>query len=364
MSIEERLFSIADQCRQQQGDAFLQSPEKLTARLSSQAPDLFAEVKALASVLSGGDVSRIEAAADADTEAKTVAQEIATREGLGMAVARTAVAVARRIGPLAAGSASVANASDGWAGDSVVAGGSATPPPSATPTPPTSEPVYDEEDEEEDEEDKKPFWQNKIMLGSAAAVVLVIALSRGEPEPAPVPNGGGGGQPPASSGGQQPPGSTGGQPPAGSSGGGNQGQVVVLQSGDGQLPTIQTEPGPANTTLVKFAVRGSSGLIPGAVAIPQSGWDREHSMVFVWPEGGNFDQKPATFGQAQFIRQRGQNGSVARFAVPTWQEDNADAGQLCVGFQSASGQDVVLSGAMICIMDAQCQQPVACASVR
>ena len=366
MSIEERLFSIADQCRQQQGDAFLQSSEKLTARLSSQAPDLFAEVKALAAVLSGNDVSRIEAAADADAEAKKVTQEIATREGLGMAVARTAVAVARRIGPLAAGSASAANASDGWAGDSVPAGGGTTNSPPAAPTPPPSEPVY-EDDEEDEEKDDKPFWQNKVMLGSAAAVLVAIGYANSGGDTPPGPGGGGGQQPPVSTGGQQP-GSTGGggQQPGGSGGGGNQGadEAVLLQPPGGNIPTLKTADGPNNTTMIGLSVQIQNGVVSGVVMIPKGGWDSAPSMVAFWPAGTtDFETQPGTIGQAIFQRAKTQNGSPGRFSVPQWQQDNIGFKQICVGFEGQGGQDVTLSGSTICILDSQCQQASGCGRV-
>jgi len=358
MSIEERLFSIVDQCRQQQGDAFLQSPDKLTARLSSQAPDLFAEVKALAAVLSGGDVNRIEAAADSDTEAKKVAQEIATREGLGMAVARTAVAVARRIGPLAAGSASVANASDGWAGDSVVAGAPATPPPPATPTPPP-EPVYDEDDEEKDE---KPFWQNKVMLGAAAAVLVAIGYANSGEDTPPGP-------PVVGRGDQQPPGSSGGSSSGGgggSSGGGNQGpdEAVLLQPPGGNIPTLKTTDGPNNTTLIGLSVQNQNNVVSGIVAIPKGGWDSAPSIVAFWPAGTtDFNTQPASIGQAIFQRARTQNGSPGRFSVPVWKQDNIGFKQICIGFEGTGGQDVTLSGSTICILDSQCQRAASCGKV-
>ena len=49
MSVEDRLYALVSQARQQHGDAFLRSSAQLVPLLSSQAPDLHAEIRALGS---------------------------------------------------------------------------------------------------------------------------------------------------------------------------------------------------------------------------------------------------------------------------------------------------------------------------
>ena len=69
-------------------------------RLNSQAPDLHAEIRALAAAFAMGAAARIAAAPNPDAEASAIASQIAVAERLSMASVTPALAVARRIGPL------------------------------------------------------------------------------------------------------------------------------------------------------------------------------------------------------------------------------------------------------------------------
>jgi len=130
MSLEDRLYALAEEARQQHGAAFLRSPELLIPPLTTQAPDLHAEIRVLAHLLRDDVVAKIAAAADPVAEENRLAAEIATRERLSIVAFAPAIAVARRLGQIpaaaaAAAAAPAAPAGGDWAGDSVVAGGPA-----------------------------------------------------------------------------------------------------------------------------------------------------------------------------------------------------------------------------------------------
>src|SRR5688572_13899844 len=127
MSVEDRLYALALQSRQQGGDAFLLTPGQFMPRLNSQAPDLHAEIRALAAAFETSAAARIAASANPEGDAAAIASEIAARERISMISATAAVVVARRIGPLNAAPAphiapTPAPAAGGWAGDSLAVG--------------------------------------------------------------------------------------------------------------------------------------------------------------------------------------------------------------------------------------------------
>ncbi|RYF88695.1 MAG: hypothetical protein EON95_19950, partial [Caulobacteraceae bacterium] len=141
MSLEDRLYALVDHARQQNGDGFLRAPAQLVPRLSSQAPDLHAEVRMLASILEQDMVARIAGSADQAAEEGRLATEVATRERISVSAFAPALAVARRLGPLGPGQA--APAGGGWAGDSVAVGGAPPPQPQyAPPVYPPPQPGY------------------------------------------------------------------------------------------------------------------------------------------------------------------------------------------------------------------------------
>ena len=145
MSVEDRLFALVAQARQQHGDGFLRMPGQLVPRLIGQAPDLHAEIKGLAAALEGDAAGRIGAAADRAGETSRIASEIAARERLSIGPVQSALAVACRLGPVgsAAGPLHVPAAPGGWAGDSVAVGSgpAAYVPPQQPPHPAPYAPV-------------------------------------------------------------------------------------------------------------------------------------------------------------------------------------------------------------------------------
>ncbi|RYY39241.1 MAG: hypothetical protein EOP59_12720 [Sphingomonadales bacterium] len=66
-----------------------------------------------------------------------------------------------------------------------------------------------------------------------------------------------------------------------------------------------------------------------------------------------------TAGSAQLQRSQ-NNGAPARVGAVQWQQDNINIGGMCIAFVGTSGQDVQLSGAKMCVLDAQCQQVAGC----
>src|SRR5688572_19897707 len=122
MSVEARLQALVQNYRAQHGDAALRTSPQLIAQLSSQAPDLYGEIRALAALIASNAAARIAASPDQDAEAQRVATEIAASEKLSMAVAPAGVAVARTIGPIGVGAAPAIPApspasAGGWAGE-------------------------------------------------------------------------------------------------------------------------------------------------------------------------------------------------------------------------------------------------------
>ncbi len=133
MSVQDRLLVLLNQARQTGGDAALRDAAGLRSRLSSQAPDLYGEIQALAAALAMGAPVRIAGAVDADAERAAIAADIARQERLSLSVVEPGLAVAclggAGIGPADASAAPPAGGDD-WAGDSIVVGAaeSAAPP--------------------------------------------------------------------------------------------------------------------------------------------------------------------------------------------------------------------------------------------
>ena len=115
-----------------------------SCRLNSQAPDLHAEIRALAAAFELGAAARIGAAPNQEAEASALASEIAVRERLSMASVAPAVNVARRLGPLSGAprAAPGTPTPGGWAGDSMAVGPTPQPPQPAAPPPYQPTPAY------------------------------------------------------------------------------------------------------------------------------------------------------------------------------------------------------------------------------
>ncbi|HRK65861.1 MAG TPA: hypothetical protein PLN53_15805, partial [Terricaulis sp.] len=211
MSVEERLFALAQQIRQQSGDSFLLSSSQLVPRLNSQAPDLHAEIRALSAAFTMGAAARIAASANQDAEANAIASDIAVRERLSMASVAPAIAVARRIGALTGGYAGTPTPG-GWAGDSMAVGAAPqapqapqapayqaayTPPPQAPqqnyqqqPQPGYAMPQQPGAQQGESQTDKlKALSKNPLAMGALALVVgfLVYQNFMQQPSPGPAP---------------------------------------------------------------------------------------------------------------------------------------------------------------------------------
>lgn len=367
MSVEDRLYTLVDQCRQQQGDGFLQSPAMIVPRLSSQAPDLHAEIKALSSALAMNAVSRIESASDNDAETEKIRNEIAVNEKLSAGVVETALNVAKRMGPLApTASGAAVPASDEWAGDSVVVGSTPTTPQhQQSHTGSTGQQTQDQhEEDDDDEEEKPPIWKDKRVIGGAAiALVALLYFSQqqgGVQQPAPQPNP----QPapqPMPQPGPQPTPQPGPQPtpqqPV-------QQTLPLLQPPNGQLPTIQAQQMPNGSLGLSFSVTTQAGQAPAMIMLPAGSWDGGEAMFGVWRPGVNYNTtNPDTLGSG-FLIPYNINGAPVRAVIPVWQQDNMGFGGVCIAFMGSGGQDVQLKGSTMCVMDESCQQAAACGRIQ
>lgn len=373
MSTNERLLTIVQQCRSENGDAFLRRADQFVPRLTGQAPDLFGEIKALGRAFEIGSADRIARSADPDSEVEAISREIAESEKLSFRCVQIAVAVARHIGPL--GGALPPAAGDDWAGDSVVvgapvAGPAHTAPPIAAHAPHTVHRTSaDEEghDEDEDEDEDEPFWKNKWVLGGGAAVLVFMFYSAQSPAPPgsqqPQQPQGGVQQPQAPAGNQPAPGPNGQAPPGG---GGQQGQNAppLLNNGQGQVPTLRLERTPDGNFGIVFSIMTQNGPAPAFVMVPAD-WNTIPGFVGFWPSGTpNFSAPPATVGGApfQFFNNQGQ---PVRYMNPQWQQDNIGLGEICVSFETAQqAQDVTVQGSTMCIRDGSCNQAAGCGLVQ
>ncbi|GEM_PF-2066444 len=395
MSIEDRLYALADQARSANGDAHMADPNGFTQAATAQAPDMFGEIKALGTIFAEGGPGQL--ASHGNTEAQT--RHVADAAGVSIGSARHAVNVATRLGGGAASGAAPATGSDdGWAGDSVVVGGgTAQPQPQPQPQPhqgyqaPPQQPVqgdYVADEDDDEEEEAEPWYKNKMVLGIGGAVVLAFLVFGGgggeEPQTGPqIPQGGGGGGGggigpqgggggggigPQGGGGQQ----GGGQQGGGQQGGGQQGGGGQVQGGGQYPPLASPNGGQAVTqavrdsqgnTIVPFSLTSQNGNVPGQVLIPAGGWDSDYGIVGLWQPGSNpANSQAVSYGRAQY--QGMQNGGKAfRVLQIQWDQDGFGMGPVCVMFSSA-GQDVNVNGSVMCVGDGQCQQAIGCTQVR
>jgi len=375
MSIEERLYTLATQLRDQQGGALLSSASQLVPRLSAQAPDLYYEIAALAALIEGNAAGRIAAAADAEAEAQRITGEVAASHRMSRSAVAPALAVARRLGAAAPAFAAMPQpqpVAGGWAGDSVAVGAPSPPPPPSYAGPPTPPPLGGEE----------PFWKSKWAIGGAAAVALFFgyqSLQRAPqgrasggtdsgtlppPPPQPTPCAPGDTAcdplpPPQDQNPPPPPPATDSQnPPA------NTGNAPLLaRPGNGDLPTIQGQQAPNGGITFAFSIPSQAGTLPGMIMLPPQGWDNGPAVFGFGRPGssGNFE----TFGKASFQANRTQQGTV-RVARPQWEKDGIGLKDICIAFQGRQqgAQDVQLPGATMCVLDSQCGQPLGCATIR
>ncbi|UZK67842.1 hypothetical protein [Sphingomonas sp. M1-B02] len=403
MSVEERLQSLAISYRDQFGPAALTNAAHLVPQLSSKAPDLHAEIRALAAAFASNAGSRIAAAANPDLEIQAIASEIAAAQKLSIASVRPAVVVAQRLAAAAPLAPNAAGA--GWAGESVIAG--ASPPASFAPhvapqfayAPPPAGPLAEEQEEEEDEEEeKKPIWQNKWAVGGVAAAVALFAYSNMNKQPQPGPpfeqggqgggqggqgggqggqGGGQGGQGGQGGGGQG--GQGGGGQGGGGQGGGQGGQGGGAGSGSaqapmlappssGQLPMLYMQQSQTGTPAIGFSIPTQVGAITGALLLPAGGWDNGPATVAFARDPNS--QQIDSAGQLMLTRTQG-SGAPTRAGTVNWQQDGINLGGMCVAFMTAQGgqggqgglPEVTLKGSKMCILDGECQRVVGCGQV-
>jgi hypothetical protein len=374
MSIEDRLHALVAQARQQHGDAFLKVPGQLVPRLIGRAPDLHAEIKAVAAAIEGDAAGRLAAAADKTGESARIAAEIATKERLSIGPVNTALAVAARLGSL--GGPGAAPESDGWAGDSIAVGAGPSPspiggqphyqPPPLHPHAPAPQPAPAAAAE--------PIWKNKLALGvvGAAAAFFIYQSQQGGDAPVngtgPVvgENSTGPVVPPVSQGQPERPPMT--QQPAGG--------LPTLQPPGGNVPALTAQPGQNGSINIGFQIQTQNGPMAGFIVLPPGGWDNgPGTFAFLRPGNTNPGQ-PDTVGQARFQQVGGQSRPV-RVAQPQWQQDNAGLGSICIAFMGQGGQgapgnpgqggqsaDVGLQGADMCVMDGACNQAAGCGRIQ
>lgn len=376
MSVEERLFALAQQIRQQSGDSFLLSSSQLVPRLNSQAPDLHAEIRALAAAFTMGAAARIAASANQDAEANAIASDIAVRERLSMASVAPAIAVARRIGALTGGYAGTPTPG-GWAGDSMAVGAAPQAPayqapPAYTPPPqapqqhyPQPQPGYamgqqPSAQQGESQTDKlKALSKNPLAMGALALVVgfLVYKNFMEQPSPGPAPT-----PAPISGPGPQPNPQPGPNPnPQPQTG--NQ-QLPALQPPNAGGPTIAVQRHSSGAPGFMFSLQTQRGPAPAMVLLPQGGWQSGAAGFGVADPGDATMQNVASAGQGQFQLVQ-SDGRPVRLAQIQMQQDNLGVGNVCLMFRGAQGQqDVQLSGADFCLMDGPCSRPIGCAKLQ
>lgn len=390
MSVEERLFALAQQCRQQGGDAFLASTSQLVPRLNSQAPDLHAEIRALGAALELNAAARIAAKPDQEAEASTVASEVAVRERLPMASVAPAIAVARRLGPLRANVAPSAPTPGGWAGDSLAVG-AAPAPPQAPAAPYQPAPAYvppPQSPPPTPPENSKAWTKNPLVLGAVAivfgALVFKNFMSAPQQQQQPPIDGGqqgptgGGGQQGPMGGGQQGPMDGGQQGPNGGgqqgpfngqqpppNGGGQTGQaedMPMLQPAGSGGPMLQIQRHQSGTPMVGFTMQTPRGAARAVVALPAGGWQSGPVGFMIGMPGDPQNTGAAGQGQFQLVQ---SNGYPIRLAQIQMTQDNIGIGNVCVIFRGQASQpEVSLSGADFCVMDSPCSQPIGCGKLQ
>ena len=387
MSVEDRLLALTQQCRQQNGDAFLANASQFAPRLNAQAPDLHAEIRALAVAFETAAAARINAAPEPEAAATAIASEIAVRERLSLTSVTPALNVARRIGPLMIAPAPPPAGGSGWAGDSVPVG--APPPAPAAPQAPAYQPAYTPPQQPhaphphaphvqpqatESYSDKiKALSKNPMAMGALALVLGFLVYQNFmrtpetiQPPPFQQGDGGGGGgqqqppfnqpQPPPNGGGTQPP-----QPPPNN--GGGQGQMPVLGA-PGAGPALSVQQHSSGGPAIGFALQTPRGSAPGMVLLPAGGWQSGPVQLGLAQPGDTTGQSFATMGQGQFQLIQ-SDGHPVRLAQIQVQQDSLGVGNMCVMFRGQRGQqDVQLSGADFCIMDGPCSRPIGCGRIQ
>lgn len=367
MSIPDRLFALTQQYRDQYGAAALADAGRMVPHLSSQAPDLHEEVRALAAAIAQGAAQRIISAPDPQAEAQAVIQQIAGAQMLSVASVTAAIDVARRLN-ISAGR------TDGWAGETVPVGRQPTPSfDFSAPYPPQAP---------SSNEAKPPIWQNKWAIGAAGAALLLIGYQQFGQQPAgqdagapQAPAGGGPNAPVDPNAPADPNAPTGpnaptnpntptgpnapvvppGPPPkAGGPGAPSAGgqQFPALASPNGPQPTLMVQ-STQNGFMVGFSLNGVAGM----VSAPPGGWDNGNGGVMF--SRNPQSNQPDAVGGGRFQRV-GSAGSPARVMQVQWQQDNLGLGPTCVAFIGNGGQDVNPRGARMCIMDGACNRPVGC----
>ncbi len=378
MSVEARLQALVQNYRAQHGDAALNAAPQLIASLSSQAPDLHGEIRALSAAIGGNAAARIAGSPDPEGEAGRIATEIAGAQRLSMAVATAGVAVARSLGQTgaapAAPPAAPPVADGGWAGESVIAQPAAIPPPQPY-APPQAMPGYVPPGSmpPPGAPASQPIYQNKIVLGAVGAVVLFLIYQQtrtpaptNQVPPAAGPQTGG-----PQTGRQQGGGTQGGGTPGPMAGGGTQSGPAQQESGappmlsiaEGQAPMLAISRQSDGTSAIYFQIQTQSGAVVGAVAPPQNGWEGAATGVgFATP--GDPNSRITNIGSARLQIMRDQGGT-ARLGPVQWQQGNG-IGPLCVAFVvPGRAQDVPANGAgsILCIADGNCQRPIGCGRV-
>lgn len=388
MSVEDRLFALAQQCRQQNGDVFLAAATQLVPRLNSQAPDLHAEIRALAAAFEFGAAARIAGAPDAAAETAKLASEIAVRERLSLACVNPALAVARRLGPLRTGAAPAAPTQGGWAGDSVIVGAGAaqaqTPPAPQAPslnqgwqTPPAPQapapnqgwqtPGVSPQLQSQREKFNAFAKKNPLVIGAIALVGLYMAyqgvtqMSQSAQQQQPsLP-----GQQQPMLPGQQPqqPMMPGQQPQPMQP---QQSSMPLLQPMGAATPTLPVQRNPqTGAPVFTFAVSTPRGPAPGMVMLPAGGWQSGPAGFLLGVPGDSSGQNVGAAGQGIFELGHASNGAPARIAQVQLTQDTLGTGGVCLMFIGQQGQqDVQLSGTDFCLMNSSCSQPVGCGKLQ
>lgn len=397
MSVEDRLFALAQQCRQQSGDAFLTATSQLVPRLNSQAPDLHAEIRALAAAFEMGAAGRIASAPDQEAAAAAIASEIAVKERLSMASVTPAIIVARRLGPLTTTLAPPPTPG-GWAGDSMVVGAGQAPaapqapqqyapppqqqyaPPPQYTMPPGGPAAPPPPGAPQSQGDKiKALSKNPLAMG-ALALVVGFLVYQNFMKPQQQQQGGftqgdqgqgGGGFGGGGQGGQGGQGGGGQQGDQGGQGGGMQGgqqqgaqQMPLLTPPNQNPPTLPVQRHSSGAPGFVFTLQTQRGAAPGMVLLPSQGWQAGPVGFGLAQPGDTTGQNMATLGEGQFQLIQSE-GYPVRLAQLQMSQDNLGVGNICLMFRGAQGQqDVQLSGADFCVMDGPCSRALGCGKLQ
>lgn len=360
MSSEEQLYGLAEHVRTHSGDHILRSRDQFVPWVSDQAPDLAAEAQALAAAFEADVAARIGQAADPDLEAEAAAAEIAGREAVSLAAARAAVNVARRLDAAPAVAAAV----------------------------------------------EKPFWQNKWVMGGAAAIALLVVFQMAQQRPPPpaqpsmpcgpsqpssacvqppvqpgtpgAPGLPGAPPPTAAPGAPAPPGTAPGVGPTGTpienpiQGPPRQAPSMAPAAQDSgtpflaapgaQMPLLNPSYMRGTGTYLHFQLRTAAGNMQVTVLVPE-GWDNGEG-VYSFQRVGHTGEPIYSIGMGPFAPIMTAQGP-SRVSVPLFASDPAQVGGFCLAFNGNPGdRDVPLRGSTMCAMDRSCTQVHGCAKVR